>query len=443
MKRAFLLVLLLAQVSLAEKVSGDVFFDTDPPGLRVWLFHLESADYLPRDENGKVHFEAVQSPAVIQFGYGDRPMEQKFNVDLMQATRDGRWPKDGSVKVKMDWPNRLRYEVFYRFFWPEVIGGGLLVLVLLDRLVLAPRRRQNRLLAERGRKFEQLQAQLGDDADPMLLAKIGKHRLTSRLGAGGMATVYRAEKDRPTGSNTPVAIKVIHRESAADEEFRARFKREVMVCSRLNHPNIVRTLDWGDQDGLLYLIMELVDGHSLCEEIRPGGLPPARVLSLVDPIMDALIYAHGQGVIHRDLKPDNVMLSKEGRPIIMDFGLARRSDFQTVTLTGTVLGTPAYLAPEQITGEPPDARCDQYSLGIMLFELLTGQTPFGEADPIQLIVRHMSEPPPMLRDIRPELSPQLERVVMAMLNKRAPDRYPDIKSVQAALRYAISESPPE
>ncbi len=437
--RAVLLILLLLGPAWAayegevgparDAYQGEVEFITDPPHMRVWLVKPEGLDFLQANAKGRVRLSTDHPTIVVQFGY-DEPTPETHNVDVAQATRAQVWPPDRRpIPVTLGWSTRLRYELTERLFWLELAGLLLLAALALDRLLLAPRRRQLRADAEHGRKLAELKATLSDD-DPLLLSLVNGYRLTGRLGAGGMATVYRGEKN-----GQAVAVKVIHRDSASDQEFRLRFGREVTVCARLSHPNIVRTLDAGDQDGLLYLVMELVDGHSLREEVRAGGLPPARVRELMLPVLDALAFAHAEGVIHRDLKPDNILLTSSGKPILMDFGLARRSDFQTVTMTGTVLGTPAYLAPEQISGGKLDERCDQYSIGIVLYELLAGQTPFpGVHDPVQLIVRHLSEPPVPLLEARPGLPPAWGALVMKMLEKNPDDRFPDIRAVRHALQ---------
>jgi len=192
-------------------------------------------------------------------------------------------------------------------------------------------------------------------------------------------------------------------------EYLERFRREARAVARLSHPNIVTVIDRGDDGGRQYIVFEHVEGENLKELVtRTGRLPPRRALELVIPVADGLAFAHERGLVHRDVKPQNVLLSSEGEIKVTDFGIARSLDVEHgVTQTGTVLGTSEYLAPEQASGEPVSPATDEYSLGVVLWELLTGEVPFTGENFVAVALRHVNEPPPSLREQRPDLSPRL------------------------------------
>ncbi|MBN9414045.1 hypothetical protein ABS71_06980 [bacterium SCN 62-11] len=284
------------------------------------------------------------------------------------------------------------------------------------------------LARRRGQKLESLQSLEASGQDFLLGSRLDQYRLVKRLGAGGMATVYRAEPD--SAHSDAVACKVMRPELAQDEEYRQRFGREIQVCRTLDHPNIVRTYGGGSQGELLYLLVELVEGQPLDELLQAERLSLARVGELFLPMLRAMHYAHGKGVLHRDLKPANVILTRRGLVKILDFGLAVQQDRTRITVSGAAMGTPCYMPPEQfsLSKSDLDGRLDQYSLGIMLHEMLTGEPPF-QGDFMALAMAHLSSPPPPL----PGFAPGLEAVVHRMLAKQADGRYPDLKEVELAL----------
>ncbi|HXE71449.1 MAG TPA: serine/threonine-protein kinase, partial [Candidatus Nitrosotenuis sp.] len=289
--------------------------------------------------------------------------------------------------------------------------------------------------AARLRRLDELQAR-ADQSDPLAMTVLGRYRLVERLGSGGMASVYRGLPEDTLDANQAVAVKVMQKDLAQEEEFRRRFHREIKVVKGLHHPNIVSLIDWGEQDGLLYLVMELVRGQPLTSRIPETGLPLGQAMQYLRPLFAALLYAHSQNVIHRDLKPDNVMVDEQGRVKVMDFGLAKSHDVSRITRTGSAMGTPAYMPPEQFTGGSPDQRSDQYSLGVVIYEMLTGRRPFEEEDTMVMLFKHMSEPPPPLRSLRPDLPEAVEPVVLRMLNKDPEERYPDLAAALQALEEA-------
>jgi serine/threonine-protein kinase len=238
-----------------------------------------------------------------------------------------------------------------------------------------------------------------------------------------------------------VALKLVLQEVAKEEDFRRRFMREVEISRRLDHPNIVHTIDWGEHLGELYLAMELVDGDTLRALVGGKMVPPMEAMSYLVPLFEAVDYAHRQGVVHRDLKPDNVMVSRLRTLKVMDFGLAKRHDVSRltrITKTGTALGTPGYMAPEQIMGkENLGPQVDQYALGVMAYEFLTGGLPYHAEDPIALMFKQCSDPPPSLRQFEPRLAKALDRAVLKMLSIEPVDRYPDVLSGLQAMQEAL------
>lgn len=258
----------------------------------------------------------------------------------------------------------------------------------------------------------------------------GGFTLGEQLGQGGMATVYR-------GTPGPVAIKVILPELARDSDYRARFLRECQVSAPLDHPNIVRTLKGGESRQGLYLALEFVEGEQLTRRQQPGGLPLATVAPWLEAMMDGLDYAHRHGVVHRDLKPDNIMLTTEGRLKIMDFGLARRHDDEArITQTGNAVGTPAYMAPEQITESSVNPASDQYAVGVMAFELLTGQRPFEAPDAMTIVIKHLRDAPPAPRTLRSDLPQPVEDWILKLLAKDPSHRFPSMRAALDAFREA-------
>ena len=251
-----------------------------------------------------------------------------------------------------------------------------------------------------------------------------------------MATVYLAAPAHTAGEKDMVAIKVI-RPDQDTEEYRSRFEREIQVSARLNHPHIVRVIDWGEYDSKLYLMMEFVKGKPLNQFIPREGLPLAQALKYILPVADALIHAHTLGVVHRDLKPENVMVTDKGVVKLMDFGLARNRTVKTVTLTGMAMGTPTYMPPEQImvkaSRDSLEPRSDQYSLAIMIYELLCGHGPFQSDDPMKLIMAHLPQTPPPITEVIAVHSDHLALTLLRALEKEPEKRFPTLAEFKSAL----------
>ena len=262
----------------------------------------------------------------------------------------------------------------------------------------------------------------------------GRYRAQRRLGSGGMAEVWCAE-DEVLGRR--VALKLMGGRFAEDPEFRERFRREAQAAAGLTHPNIVAIFDRSEWDGTPYIAMELVDGRTLKELVTERGpLPPEIAVSLTEQILRALGYAHRSGIVHRDIKPQNVIIDGEGQAKVADFGIARAGETSEMTQAGAIVGTMQYLSPEQAEGHPVDRRADLYSAGIVLYELLTGQVPFDGEAPISIAIKQINERPVPPRQLEPGIPPALEAVVLRALEKDPARRYQNAEEFIAALEQA-------
>lgn len=264
---------------------------------------------------------------------------------------------------------------------------------------------------------------------------LGPYRLIEQVGKGGMATVYRALDTRDLHE---VAIKVLSPTIGADKRFVRRFRREAGLVSRLKHPGIVPVTDYGEARGFVYLVMPYVQGDTLNDRMVRGRLTPEEVARWIGQVADALQFAHDQGIIHRDVKPSNIMISRTGNALLTDFGLARVVEGGN-TLTGSMLmGTPAYVSPEQGRGQRTDPRSDQYSLGVILYQLTAGRLPFDSDTPMSTVLMHIQEPVPKIRRFNPSVSTALEQVILRALEKEPGDRYQDVRTFNDAFQASVS-----
>lgn len=275
---------------------------------------------------------------------------------------------------------------------------------------------------------------------------IGRYQILERIGAGGMARVYKAWD---TNLDRSVAIKVLHDHLAEDVTFKERFDREAKLVASLSHPNIVQIYDYGmiDQPSrmLSYMVMPYIAGQTLkdvLDELAHQGkrLERKRILSIMLNLTEALSYAHARGMVHRDVKPGNVLFNEQGQAVLMDFGIARLAQSAQITQEGATVGTPAYLSPEQAAGLPLDSRADLYALGIILYEMLTGAPPFTGESTLSIILKHLNEPVPSLADRAGITNPDLEAIILKALAKSANDRYQTADEFAAELNRVLGGS---
>ncbi|NWF64296.1 MAG: serine/threonine protein kinase [Chloroflexi bacterium] len=263
--------------------------------------------------------------------------------------------------------------------------------------------------------------------------KIGRYKVEAELGRGGMATVYRAFDPR---FDREVAIKVLPREMMHDPQFRSRFEREIKMIAQLEHPSIVPVYDVGEEDEQPYFVMRFMMGGSLSNMIEQGSIPLAETAQIIGKIAQGLAYAHRKGIIHRDLKPDNILFDENGEPFISDFGVAKLSE-STSNLTGSgVIGTPAYMSPEQAQGAPIDMRSDVYGLGVIVYQMLTGRQPYSADTPMGVVVKHITDPVPEILTVLPNLPPEVDRVIKTAMAKNRDERYSNTIELAKALNMA-------
>ncbi len=262
----------------------------------------------------------------------------------------------------------------------------------------------------------------------------GRYRVLRRLGAGGMADVWLAEDQH---LQRQVALKVLHRHFAQDREFVARFQREAEAAAGLQHPNIVSVYDRGDLDGTYYIAMQYVEGPTL-KQLIENGLTPEQAVALIRQVLEAARFAHRHGIVHRDLKPQNVIVDAEGKALVTDFGIAR-AGVSEITQTGSVMGTPHYLSPEQAQGYEVSSVSDLYSIGVLLYEALTGRVPFEGESAVAVAMKQVSQVPQRPSSINPRVSPALDAAVMRALEKEPGQRFQSADAFIAALDQAMRE----
>jgi len=265
-----------------------------------------------------------------------------------------------------------------------------------------------------------------------------RYRVTERIGSGGMAEVFKAQ-DEVLGRT--VAVKVLHERYAAEPNFVARFRQEAQAAANLQHPNIVNIYDWGREGETYYIVMEFVKGTDLKTIVeQQGAIDPTKAAEIAVQVCSALAEAHGYDVIHRDIKPHNIVITPDGTVKVMDFGIARAGN-TTMTQTGSVLGTAQYISPEQAQGRPLGPASDLYSLGVTLYELVTGRLPFNADTPVAVALKQVNEQPVPVREIMPSVPASLESIIMRALRKDPAERYVSAKEMRADLKRFLKGEP--
>jgi len=381
------------------------------------------------------------SPLTVDFALG----QPSVRLELSLPGHQVQYLELDRQQAKNGRPNRPVYLppdnawIGLRDFFAEHrwLGGLLAVLGLLGlaaAAVLGPRAQR---FYHRGRYLENLKRRARDDREG---TRLGPYRLTDQLGSGGMGTVYRAIPEETLDESQAVAVKLLHPQLASAPDSVRRLNREVQVLKELRHPGINQLLGVGEDDGTHYLVLELLQGEPLSAKLKEDGLALDQAWAYLEPLLEAVAYAHGKnGVIHRDLKPENVMVLPDGRLKVLDFGLARAASSEKITITGNEAGTPPYMSLEQLVGQEPDPAMDQYALGVIAYELLTGRRPFEGDSPMEVINARLTREATPLSTYR-NLPPALEEAVMRMIAREARDRFPCVRSAAAALRQAFQEA---
>ncbi|MCW5868000.1 MAG: serine/threonine protein kinase, partial [Candidatus Eremiobacteraeota bacterium] len=355
----------LSQPGKARSTMVLVRFHTDPPDAELSY----NGNFLGTAEK-EITLDTKPLGSTVEFTVSKAGYQPELLMIRLEQLKAGRAPVSGILKLRRSgWRGFLEAKA-------PVLGGFVLGLGVLGAFSLR-QRKQSRELERR----EQMLAQI-DRSDSLTAQTLGDFRLMNILGKGGMATVYKAVPAATMNPREAVAVKVLRKEIAESTEFMARFRQEAQVTNRLNHPHIVRLIDWGTERDYVYLVVELIEGGDLRSRLTGQPLPASEVWSALNAICAGVSYAHSQGVVHRDLKPENFLITQNGILKVADFGLARSEDQERLTATGTTLGTPAYMAPEQIQGSAPHPSMDQYAIGVIAYELVTGRLPFNAADPV-------------------------------------------------------------
>lgn len=318
-------------------------------------------------------------------------------------------------------------------FGPSLAGVALVPSFLGALLVSFALRQREKI-----KRAETIESFSGaDSSDPMIGMRLDNYRLSRFLGSGAYARVYEAFPDESLDSTKAIAFKVFSEAALKSDGFLERLSREVALCQSLNHPNIVKVLGSGQEGKVHFLKMEYIQGTTLTSRLEAGRLDLRQVLEWTRALASGLAHAHSAGVIHRDIKPDNILLGPDG-PKLTDFGLARLEGTSSLTQSGSAIGTPHYMSPEQVKAEKTlDGRCDQYSLGCVVFELLTGDKLFEGDQAVHVILKHVQEAPRDPRLLRMEIPERLSNAILKMLAKTPAERFSSMEAVVEELDWIL------
>ena len=356
----------------------------------------------------------------------------RLDVQLLgQDLAGGRQPKKGEFELEPD--NALvglRDSLMYRPGRSSAIALVVLLLLAAARRMLSSHRRHQVLLG--------MVSSEGGEHRSLIMEQVGEYRVVSLLGQGGMAEVYLAVPRQTLAMESAVALKVLNREMRDRSELAERFTREVTISQELSHPGIVQIHGWGWHNGRMYLAMEYLEGRELRQLLPELAKDRQTLKDVLSQLFQAVDYAHQRGVAHRDLKPENVMVTEAGRVKVMDFGLARAVDSQTLTQAGSSMGTPRYIAPETVAGQTGDDRADQYALGIMAFEMLVGRAPFESDEVLYLLYCHGNVEPPAPSSLA-DLPVALDAPILRMLAKDPRARFRTVEEARVQLLAALEK----
>lgn len=419
--------------------ADEITFYTQPTGARVLR-------ELPRGEAERFETLGVSGKPIPLATWADPSGRLPAQVEVFFEL-EGHWIAHRTIPAAElhtgVWPGpseevvRLEPSSAYQAVYWAVRGRPVLTLLAMTSLLLtAVFAWRTSLARRRGAALEALVVDAGSGLTGKVL---GEFRLAEKIGSGGWGEVYRAVPDHSLDPAKSVAIKVLWPDRI-DAESLQRVERELRLSSSLAHPNIVRVFEHGQLGRLTYIVMEYLPGRTLDALIPDHGLPATEALRYLEGVAQGLIHAHGQRVVHRDVKPENVMVSGD-RVKLLDFGLAKREGHANLTATHAMLGTPAYIAPEQIRcTRDVDARADQYAFACLAYELLCGHPPHVSHDAIELLTHHQAKPAPLLGDQRPEYAGAVSSVLAKMLERDPSLRYPNLAQAFAELRAALEST---
>lgn len=397
MRKFLLFCLWLSGVAGAQPAGKWITFDVYPPDAVVYAGYQEK----PFVANTKVWFDVTGNFDLVVRAPGWAEYRQGINHQLLHE----HWPTDGPLRLK---PASFKAHLMVVPRWP------LLFLVAIPLTFWWARRRVRHRPAPRMETTGRTTAVAGMPWDLPPGIMVGNYKVWDKLGEGASGVVYRVEND----SEEEFALKLLKPQQIQSPELLERFRREMGTLRKLNHPNIPYLADLGEFNGMSYLVMELLGPETLQDRLRKGPLPPPEAVKVLRQLADALYFCHKQGILHRDVKPENVIWG-EGRVRLSDFGLARHADAATLTQEGTIMGTPCYMAPEIVQGEGTSTQTDQYSLGCVAYHLVAGAPPFQAENPMVVLMHHIEKNPPPLTHV-----PQpLTEIIFTMLRKRPEHRF--------------------